>query len=302
LPEGVEILTLDPRAFSSAPFLVVGVFTPAYQAKADRLMASCRALRLAGVFYRSPLIHNSVSPTGVADPAFTKPRFISQALETFGKPVLYLDADMVVKERPELFRTFPAKVDLAIYNWFGDRASDAWQPMEVTLPDGTLSGKRFWRLRNCIDYHDPAQLLASGATQFWNRTRPALELLEAWRQVLADFPGTADDECLDFAFNNRVNAGLRTHWLEKKYARYPWWPHVKPVIDHPDDVTALADRTTLAPVDERRRHYLERMETISPPANALPRWAVLDLEKRLVLRVENGRFAVIGDLTQRFWV
>ena len=303
LPEGVEVQISDPRRVREAAYVVVSLYTPSYQAKADRLAASCHAFQLPTIFYRTPHIHHSIAPAGTEDVAFSKPAFIDVALRTYNKPALFLDADMVIKDRPELFRGLDRKCDLAIYNWFADPDAAAWGPMELTLPNGRSSGKRYWYMMGAVDYFDQVQLMASGATQFWNTTPEALSLLADWRLALTEFPGAADDECLDFAFNNRDNSRLRHQWLDKSHVRYPWWPHVKPVINHPDEVTV--ERAHLEPRDHRQRHYNGRMGKAAPPRDAFPRWGVLDTEARKLMRaggLGGGDLVFVQDLKNRFWI
>ncbi|MEI7932855.1 MAG: putative nucleotide-diphospho-sugar transferase [Alphaproteobacteria bacterium] len=302
LPEGVSVTFNAMAAFSAAPFIVVSLYTDSYEAKVQRLIASCRALKLPGAFYRLPAVHNSISLSGVDDLAYTKSEIIRLALRTFGKPVLYVDADMVFKDPPEKIRALTRGCDFAVYNWLTDPEGDAWQIFEVPMPNGKSSGNRFWCFRFALDLVDERQLMTSGATQFWAATPAAVALLEDWQAVLAEYPATSDDECLDFAFNNRDNSALRCAWLDKSYVRYAWWPHIKPVINHPDLVTVSADRNGLTEKDERKRYYPNRAKYSPPSAACYPRSLILDIQDKRLLKNDNGLFVPVGNIKGRFWI
>lgn len=213
------------QADAGAPFIVCAMFTAGYRLKAERLAASLDRLGLAHALFETPQIHRSISGRGSDDLAFAKPRFIADMLEHFGKPVLYVDADVVFRRPPVLIDTLCAGgTDFAVYNWLADSENDAWMP----AGDAGL-----WKFYFAMDALSDSQLAASGAVQFWNATKPAQALLAAWEAALSGFPGVQDDHCLDFAFNH-AGADLRAHWLPKAYARYAFWIYAEPVIDHPD--------------------------------------------------------------------
>lgn len=213
------------RADAKAPFVVCAMFTPGYRLKAERLAASLERLGLAHALFETPQIHRSISGRGSDDIAFAKPRFITDMLKRFGKPVLYADADVVFRQSPTLIGTLCAdNIDFAIYNWLADAENDAWMP---------AGESGLWKFYFAMDALSDSQLAASGAVQFWNDTKPAQALLAGWEAALTGFPGVQDDHCLDFAFNH-AGAGLRASWLPKEYARYAFWPYVDPMIDHPD--------------------------------------------------------------------
>lgn len=302
LPEGASVTFHDAAGIASAPFIVVSLYTDSYTAKAERLIASCRGCRLPGAFYRLPAVHKSISLSGTDDLAFTKTEIIRLALQTFGKPVLYVDADMVFKDPPEKIRALTRTTDFAIYNWLSDPEADSWQPVEVPQPNGKSSGQRYWQFRFALDLIDPRQLVASGATQFWSPAPASLALLERWREAIAEHPNAADDESLDFAFNNGDHSELRCAWLDKSYARYPWWPHIKPVINHPDGVTGESGRIGLAEKDERKRYYPQRARYSPPSPAGFPRGAIIDTLDRRLMKIEGGRLVPVGTVKTRFWI
>ncbi len=302
VPAGGGVRFNDPKSIAGAPYLVVSLHTPSYRAKADRLLASCRRFSLPAVVYELPDIHHSISLKGAPDLAYTKSAVIRLALKTFGKPVFYVDADMVFVEHPTPVRSLIPNFDFGIYNWFADAQADAWRPIEIPRPGAPVSGKRYWCFRYALDLWDPAQLFASGASQFWNATAASAALLDDWQNALAEFPTVADDECLDFAFNNRDNTGLRAAWFDKSYARYPWWPHVKPVVDHPDEITGESGRISLTSPDHRMRYYPERATPLTPHPACFPRGAILDLRDKVLLRAAEDQLLIVGRLKNRFWV
>jgi len=259
------------RADADAPFVVCALFTASYRLKAERLAASLEQLGLAYALFEAPQIHRSISGHGSDDIAFAKPRFIGRVLERFGKPVLYVDADVVFRRSPTLIATLCADhIDFAIYNWLADGENDAWIPADA-------SG--LWKFYFAMDALSDSQLAASGAVQFWNNTQAAHALLAAWEAALSGFPGVQDDHCLDFAFNH-AGAGLRHHWLPKEYVRYAFWPYADPVIDHPDFPAPQAGQFAalgMTRVDASKITMPVRKQ------HPFPRDALIDTAKNLLL-------------------
>jgi hypothetical protein len=284
----------------TAPFVVATLHTPDYRGKAERLAASCRAFGLTFAAYEVPQIHSSISRHGADDPALAKPATIRRALSEHAVPVLYLDADMVIVQPLDGLAAIARACDFAIYNWLADPASDAWRPVDRDPATTRVREARYWELRHAIDYHDEAQLICSGATQLWAPSPAALALLDDWQAAIAAFPGAADDECLDFAFNNRDNGALRPGWLDKSFVRYPWWPHVRPVIDHPDP-TGTRTPASIPEDGPRRRFYPERAGVKLPPPDSLPRSAILDIEEGWLLREANGQLVRVERARTAFW-
>ena len=295
-----EIHALDPETAAAAPFLVVSLFTPSYRQKAERMLASCRVMGLAAATCEVPAIHRSISEGGVDDPTLTKPAIIARAVERFDKPVLFVDADVVFRTPPERITALSAACDLAIYNWLADDWTDVWEPIEWQ-EDGKVWPRRFWGYRSSVDYFDPSQLICSGLTQLWGATEASRALLEAWQTTIGEFPTASDDECLDLAFNNRDNSSLRTAWLDKAHLRMPWWPHVRPVIDHPDPVTKTGRARQPVEFDHRKRFYPERAALKLPPEGTIPRWAIIDAEKGRMLEWLDGQFVDAGPFEGQFW-
>jgi hypothetical protein len=213
---------LDP----DAAFIVCAMFTPDYRAKTERLAASLERFNLAHALFEVPQVHRSISLRGGDDLNASKPRFIAAMLRQFGKPVLYVDADVIFRQPPDLIAALCSEgCDFAIYNWLADPMNDAWRPEP---------GARFWKFYFSVDMASDSQLMASGAVQLWRGSDPAFTLLADWEQALLRHPRSEDDHCLDFAYNHGDRTGLRPRWLPKAYARYAFWIYVAPVIDHPE--------------------------------------------------------------------
>lgn len=272
--------TVRHSASESAPYTVVAMYTADVNGLAERLLASLRALSLPHLLYEVPSVHRSISLRGSDDPAYTKSSLIRHALATLGHPVLYVDADVVFRAAPvRIDALCRAGTEFAIYNWLADECTDCYKPVVVAgFPPG-----RFYGYSHSIDVYAPEQLICSGATQFWSPAAASLSLLERWAAAIAEFPGCADDECLDFAYNNSGTHPMpRAAWFDKAYARYAWWPHVAPVIDHPQ-FPSTATRPRIAAGDGRERVYAQRGE-LRRAARAIPRDCIVDIVARRLLR------------------
>ena len=65
-----------------------------------RLGCETRGSGEAHALFEVPQVHRSISAKGEGDLSVSKPRFIRHLLERFGKPVLYVDSDVVFRRRP----------------------------------------------------------------------------------------------------------------------------------------------------------------------------------------------------------
>jgi hypothetical protein len=194
----------------------------------------------------------------------------------------------VFRSRPVRFGPIvTARKDFAIYNWFADEHTDAFKALSLNplQPAPEIRAARFLGYSHSVDHFGPEQILCSGVTQIYGNTAAARALLGAWAQVIAEQPGVADDHCLDYAFNNNLaGVALSASWLDKAYARYPWWIYVKPVIDHPDPASAGTDFVRLRESQGRRRHHLDRLE-LRQAATIIPRDCLIDVQNRTVCRI-----------------
>jgi len=294
----------DKHDASEFSVVVCAMFTPGekYYRYADRLADSCEKYRLPYRIYEVPHVHTSISLHGTTDLAFTKANVISLALQTFPtKNILYVDVDLLFVDYPErIFEISSADYDLALYNWLNDWHNEAYAPAADN--QGGKSSFRYYVYSHHIGFHCPDQLICSGGVQFYRNTPLIMRLLETWQHVIALSPLSADDECLDFAYNNwdrNVN-GLKAAWLDKSYLRMPWWPHVKPVILHPG-MPVAGNRSPLPAIGNRTRFYPEQCRK-KQSTLCFPPDYVIDAQEKLLLKVENSRVVDIRPVQQEFWI
>jgi len=184
-----------------------------YAAAAERLAASCQKLGL-------PHVIEGISSQGSWESNCAyKPRFILRKWRELKAPVLWLDADAVVRRVPGLLAGLEA--DFAIHK------VDRWQ-------------------------------FASG-TVFFNQTELALRLLENWVKRCEASPHIWDQENLDAAWQEVSDAApLKTFWLPQSYTRIfdrPTLPgeDCLPVIEHFQASRALKKTISDVPPTPIRR-------------------------------------------------
>jgi hypothetical protein len=266
---------------TASGYTTVAMFSPAYRGLAERLKASLISCGLHYFLYEVPAVHRSISSRGVDDLSLTKAALIRFAWNQHQGPVLYLDCDVVAHRPPRRFAELQhAGRDFAIYNWLADEYTDCLVPVSAQgLPPG-----RIYRYSHAIDLYGPEQLICSGAVQYWAPTTATRLLLDRWLDAQQRFQDAADDECLDYAFNNmeRGTPSPAYAWLDKAYARYAWWPHVEPVLDHPQ--FPVSRETKPIPT----RVHLHRLET-RRAARAIPRDCLVDVVARRLLRAQPAQ-------------
>lgn len=298
----------EPRGESDhAPFIVGAMMTPDFAHYGQRLLQSCLDFALPLALYEVPAVHQSISRKGDADLSHTKANFVHFLLERYGKPVLYLDVDCVVVQRPERVEALLGeRVDFAIYNWLADEHTEAYVPKDFTVQDASgvrIVRDRLYRFSHSVDLYDPSQLICSGPTQFYNNSPAARRLLSEWHDVIASSPRSADDHCLDFAFNNYpVDAPKVTAaWFDKSYARYPWWICTRPVINHPEfpgdgkgfdpiDTRSGKDRFRASGVEKRTVEYV------------FPRDCLIDVRSRTLFRLQGQSLVRVGTFADALWL
>jgi hypothetical protein len=292
---------------NSSPFIVIAMFTPDnpyYERYADRLEASCEKYQLPNAIYEVPHVHNSISRNGSKDLAFTKANFICFNMQRFPeKNILYLDLDMFFADYPHAINEISrSQYEFAVYNWLNDQHNEAYVPLNMKIEAGNIYSY-VYRFSHHIGYYCPDQLICSGGVQFYRNSAEAMSLLESWQSVIANSPDSADDECLDYAYNNRdMNLiQLKSFWLDKPYLRLPWWPHVKPVILHKSMPMAGNGRSPVPVRNDRQRFYPGkcriRMEEFFFPANYL-----IDTKNGYLLMFENETLIDSRKITQEFWI
>jgi hypothetical protein len=121
--------------------------------------------------------------------------------------------------------------------------------------------------------------------------------------VIERSPGSADDKCLDFAFNNYSNSAgtLRAAWLEKSYARYAWWIYERPVIDHPELPHSGYGFVALDELDGKHRIYTDSVQ--QPSVNyVFPEDCLIDTQSRVLLRSDGGTWRPAGAVSIPLWL
>jgi hypothetical protein len=291
-----------------ASYLIGAMYTRSHSDRAARLSASCEKFGLPYVVHEVPAVHRSISPKGTDDLSFTKANFIQHLLTAHGKPILYVDADCEFLSEPVLIdQLVKARYDFAIYNWFADDYVDAFVPIELKNdPAGPPIQNRYYRFSHGMDVYTTTQLRCSGLVQLYRNSRAARAMLARWHRVVGTFPGCADDECLDFTFNNMRRSSwlpwfLKTSWLPKSYARYLWWIHTEPVINHPDHPQPNTNFKLIKDPSGRNSFYPSLMarRTAAPP---IPRDAIVDAERQLICENRDGWAVAVRPLNQKFWV
>lgn len=145
-----------------------------------------------------------------------KPRFIKECLRKFKQPVVYLDSDLRVYKRPELFLSPSStrNVDFMALNWNGKR-----------LPFET-----------------------AGPVFYFGNTPNATKLLDAWIRLtdMETHRGKADDRLLAMAFaSENAPSWCNYQWFDNTYLYFPAYfsniPKPKVVICHPYDSTSETD-------------------------------------------------------------
>lgn len=290
-----------------APFIVVGMLTKNFSQTAERLTQSCKQHKLPYVLYEVPAVHRSICQNGVQDLRFTKPNFINFLLESHNSPILYIDVDCYFEEKPvAISKLVKDNYDFAIYNWLADEHTECYVPVELKCIRGNeekIFTDRFYKYTHSVDYFTNKQLICSGAVQFYNNTEGARALLRKWHENIVEFNKAADDECLDYTFNNYFldNKTLKAGWLKKGYMRYAWWIYERPIINHPK-IPYMGDKFLPIPgTDGKKRFYPERSRQ-KPVKYHFPRDCVIDTEKKLLMRLDRGQLTPWKPVTRKLWL
>lgn len=135
-----------------------------------------------------------------------KPRFVLEKALKIKEPVVWLDVDCELCERPDLFEK--PRHDFMIYNFACDPDVRAYQ-------------------------RNPERINPAGGVFLVNTTGPGRQLLYRWAEACDQMPEFRDDRVLAHVW--RTWKGPRPHclWLPKSYNRMDsMFPDVKPVINH----------------------------------------------------------------------
>ena len=283
----------------NVPYIVGAMFTGSYTDKAVRLASSCEKFSLPYELHEVPTVHRSMSVKGSDDLRFTKANFVLHLLKTHRRPVLYLDADCEFVGQPGLLTELVRdRCDFAIYNWLADEYTDRFYPLD---PE-----RRYFRYTGSIDLYSTTQLIGAGLTQFYRNSIAARALLKRWHRTVATFAGCADDECLNFVYNNLgkydwLRSVLKTRWLPKAYARVMFWIYAEPIINHWDILSASSKFPPFRGSRGRKPVYPSRTERRDVPL-LFPRDCIIDTQERMLCRLIDGEYVPFEQTPHQFWV
>jgi hypothetical protein len=258
--------------------VVIAMYTPDRLGSALRLKQSLLRLNLSFMICEIDSVHSTTSMSGNRDSAFAKPRFIRHWLEKLKAPVLYVDADMIFVSFPtEIFKAQREGCQFAIFNWLSEEDNQTYLPASRVARHKQTAGvsedDNAYVKGFVVDHISSDQIIVSGAVQYWGYSLDALSLLDLWTSTIDANPRSRDDHCLDFAFNNFPDrAKLRFRSLPRAYCRVAWWPHITPVIDHPDLPALNMPWEPLAPeyLSKRIHPYLLRPRNPTPQSSNSP--------------------------------
>ena len=290
------------------PFIAGAMFTARYSKQAERLVASCEKFSVPYALHEVPTVHASISTHGSDDLSFTKANFIHHMLRTHNKPVLYLDADCEFSAPPDLLTELARSgCDFAIYNWLADEHTDMFKPLELSLDGSPPVKGRFFRFAGSVDRYCTHQLMCSGLAQYYRNSLAARSLLGRWHRTIAEHPGCADDQCLDYTYNNLGKFSwrswfLKARWLPKNYARIAFWIYAEPVINHPEYPTKNDQYIRVTDPRGRRKQFywdsIGKME-VTP---LFPRNRIIDTEEHLLCKLVEGRPVPVERIEAKFWI
>ena len=298
----------DPRPeIAAARYIIGAMMTPSHAHFGERLRASCRDHSIPLALFEVPFIHRSISPRGTEDLRFTKANFLRFLLQRYQRPVLYLDVDCVVAQQPtRVDDLLEEQVDFAIFNWLAEEHTESYVRADITVQNGLVAQPthdRFYRFSHSIDWMSQTQLLGSGAVQWYNNTDAARTLLAHWQAVIEKSPRSADDKCLDLAFNNYPSHDppLTAAWLDKSYARYAWWIYQRPVIDHPEFPYSGQGFKPLDHLDGKPRICRNSLQQRTVDY-VFPKDCLIDTQARALLRLHEGVWRPAGAIAIPLWL
>jgi hypothetical protein len=283
------------------------MFTANYAQKAKRLAESCRKFALPFELHEVATVHRSIGINGSDDLRVTKANFIHHLLRTHNKPVLYLDADCEFAAKPVLITELAqAGCDFAIYNWLADQYTDRFFPLSLQAEGASDEPNRYYQYKGSIDLMSSSQLFAGGLAQFYGNSIAARALLARWHRTVAEFHGCADDDCLNFTYNNLRKSDwlywlLKRRWLPKAYARVMFWIYVEPVINHPDILGNSSRFPRIKCPRGRKMLYFSMTEKCDAPL-LLPRDCIIDTQTGLLCRLADGKLVPFEKTSQQLWV
>ena len=288
-------------------FIVVSFFTKSYKDKADKLINSLNKFNINYKIFEIPTIHYSKSNKGSDDINYCMPKLIMKALSSFRLPILFIDCDMEIVQKPELFyRLDEKKIDFAIYNWLEDSDNDGYLPLKLNIntSEGKIEKTYFINKVNVklLNHSEKEkQLFSSGAVAYFSNSDLSNKLLIDWYKNIEKYPQLPDDQILDYTFNftfDKKNK-LKIEWLSKNYCRVYWWIFTKPIINHPDNVSHR-EKDNFYKITGKKRFKIEN--TIKRETSKIPSDLIIDINEKKLLKIKNGKIFIIKNFKEKTYV
>jgi len=188
------------------PVTVANFYTPngPYPKYAQGLRDSCKRLKV-------PCMSIKVRDQGTwVKNCSTKGLFMEQIMRVMARPLLWIDADATLDQRPDMLRDCGA--DFGVYAFSGPRRRTACGRV-VNLPD---------------EWPDPPKWFNSG-TIYFNNTTGGLDMLARWAELCRVDDGQWDQWTLQQAW---CDVHPITLWLPQSYCAIKGRCEGKPVITH----------------------------------------------------------------------
>ena len=288
-------------------FIVISFFTKSYKDKADKLINSLNKFNINYKVFEIPTIHYSKSNKGSDDINYCMPKLIMKALSNFRLPILFIDCDMEIVQKPELFyRLDEKKIDFAIYNWLEDNDNDGYLPLKLNIntSEGKIEKTYFINKVNVklLNHSEKEkQLFSSGAVAYFSNSDLSNKLLKDWYKNIEKYPQLPDDQILDYTFNftfDKKNK-LKIEWLSKNYCRVYWWIFTKPIINHPDNVSHR-EKDNFYKITGKKRFKIEN--TIKRETSKIPSDLIIDINEKKLLKIKNGKIFIIKNFKEKTYV
>ena len=288
-------------------FIVVSFFTKNYKDKADKLINSLNKFNINYKVFEIPTIHYSKSNKGSDDINYCMPKLIMKTLSSFRLPILFIDCDMEIVQKPELFyRLDEKKIDFAIYNWLEDNDNDGYLPLKLNInsSEGKIEKTYFINKVNVklLNHSEKEkQLFSSGAVAYFSNSDLSNKLLKDWYKNIEKYPQLPDDQILDYTFNftfDKKNK-LKIEWLSKNYCRVYWWIFTKPIINHPDNVSHR-EKDNFYKITGKKRFKIEN--TIKRETSKIPSDLLIDINEKKLLKIKNGKIFIIKNFKEKTYV
>gem|GEM_PF-3036275 len=176
---------------------VVSYHTPdeRYSKYAERLRQSCGKLGMPFLIVEMAQHYDTW-----VEMVSLKPQFMRKAMTKLDGPILWVDADGVLVQRPELLIKNTAEVDFAIYA--KDRQKRSWRPI----------GRELQVLPDEWPFHDTRWFLTG--TLYVNNTNPGRTFLRDWERLSVAEPKAYHQLLCQQAW---CMCKPRTVWLPQTY-------------------------------------------------------------------------------------